>query len=418
MRIGIQAWGSEGDIRPCLALGAALSRAGHDVSAVVTDLGGREYEGYATELGIQIRTVARPSANRHEQLDRLSERLIRLSPFAQGKLITRELFAPAVPEMFQAARELCAEFDLVIGHYYQHPLRTAAEASDVPAVTVTISPNIIVSRSYPPTGVPALGPRWNQIWWHVAYRLVNRAFLPDVNKLRVEAGLPAIHTMREVWHSRLLDLVAVSPALFPAETDWDPRHKVCGFFEWPMSPQDRHLPEAVEEFLCAGDPPVFFGFGSLSPNQPLARRQLLNLFSEAVERLGCRAIFQGLAPGMETTGHILHVGRANHARLFPRCKVIVHHGGAGTTHSAIRAGVPSVIVPHVSDQSAWGAILHRRGVASKPIRRAKLSVRALVERVHRATDSEMRKRSENLAGQMAHENGACKAAAFVNALLK
>ncbi len=98
--------------------------------------------------------------------------------------------------------------------------------------------------------------------------------------------------------------------------------------------------------------------------------------------------------------------------------VIVHHGGAGTTHSAIRAGVPSVIVPHVSDQSAWGAILHQRGVASKPIGRAKLSVRTLVERVHRAMDSEMRKRSEHLAEQMAHANGACTAAAFVIELLK
>lgn len=36
--------------------------------------------------------------------------------------------------------------------------------------------------------------------------------------------------------------------------------------------------------------------------------------------------------------------------VLPRCKVMIHHGGMGTTHSAILHGVPQIVVPHAADQ--------------------------------------------------------------------
>lgn len=36
--------------------------------------------------------------------------------------------------------------------------------------------------------------------------------------------------------------------------------------------------------------------------------------------------------------------------VFPRLKVIIHHGGMGTTHRAVVQGVPQVVVPHAADQ--------------------------------------------------------------------
>jgi len=36
--------------------------------------------------------------------------------------------------------------------------------------------------------------------------------------------------------------------------------------------------------------------------------------------------------------------------VFPRLKVIIHHGGMGTTHAAILHALPQVIVPHAADQ--------------------------------------------------------------------
>ena len=60
VRIGIQTWGSEGDIRPFVALGAALTRRGHLVELLYTEISQRNYEHVAAALGFTARAIASP----------------------------------------------------------------------------------------------------------------------------------------------------------------------------------------------------------------------------------------------------------------------------------------------------------------------------------------------------------------------
>ena len=60
MRVGIQTWGSEGDIRPLIAIGHGLVQRGHDVELVYTDIGDRNYDAVAAALGMTARAVATP----------------------------------------------------------------------------------------------------------------------------------------------------------------------------------------------------------------------------------------------------------------------------------------------------------------------------------------------------------------------
>ncbi|MGD8322295.1 MAG: glycosyltransferase, partial [Gemmatimonadota bacterium] len=285
MRIGIQAWGSEGDIRPFLALGHGLVRAGHRVTVVVTDLGARDYAAYQERLGLRIRTVATPVVPDPAELDDIGRAILRAGhPARQSRIIIERLFDPAVPEMYRAATALCAETDLVVGHFFQTPLRAAAEAAGIPEVSVTLTPSMIPTGAMPPEGVPDLGRRWNRTWWGVAAWVLDRMFLSRINRFRAEAGLPPHTHVLDAWSSRLLDLVAVSPTLCPVPEDWPEQHRVCGFLTLPPDGQLDASPPALEAFLDEGDPPAFITFGSLTPSEEAERFDALRIFTEAVSR--------------------------------------------------------------------------------------------------------------------------------------
>jgi vancomycin aglycone glucosyltransferase len=170
-------------------------------------------------------------------------------------------------------------------------------------------------------------------------------------------------------------LVAAEPALAPVPTDcpYDATAVGCLHVDTPEP-----LPEKLEAFLAGGPPPVFFGFGSMT--DPDAT-ETTGLLLQTIERLGCRAVIQaGWADlGNPLPEPVFRTGPCSHAALFPRCAALVHHGGAGTTTAAARAGVPQLVVAHVADQFYWGRRVHDLGLGPPPLRRLKLDSRTLTE---------------------------------------
>ena len=149
------------------------------------------------------------------------------------------------------------------------------------------------------------------------------------------------------------------------------------------------LPPKLESFLQAGPPPVFLGFGSMVDSDPAGTTRLL---LDAVERVGCRAI---LARGWAGLGEgplpesVYGAGPLPHASLFPRVAAVVHHGGAGTTTTVARSGVPQIIVPHLLDQHYWGHRTHLLGVAPPPLPRVKLTAERLAELISASLENEL-----------------------------
>ena len=112
--------------------------------------------------------------------------------------------------------------------------------------------------------------------------------------------------------------------------------------------------------------------------------------------------------------NVCYIERAPHAQLFPRCSAIVHHGGAGTTQSALLAGRGSIVVPHAADQFYWADLLHTRGVGAKPLRRTKLAAKPLAQRIRAVLDDEgMVPRAGAIAASLRLEDGAARAAELI-----
>ena len=416
MRIGIQTWGSEGDIRPFVALGAALTRRGHDVELLYTEIGERRYEAVADALGFRARAVASPVIDNAEALYEIGLAAINArDQLQQGLLISRRLLEPVVPQIYEAGLELARRSDVLIHHFILHPARAAAEKASVPTITVAFAHMLSESRYIHPSGLPRFGEWGNIIGWKLARLALNKTLLKDVNRFRKRVGLPLFRDlMNEGWPSHRLHLLASSPALLdPRPPDWPEWNQMCGFLSLPAHQHETVAPE-VEAFLASGAPPVFMGFGSLMPLAGSSHLDhVIAVFTDAARASRQRAIIQAEID-RASTDDVLFVKRTPHAHVFPRCAAVVHHAGAGTTHTTLGAGVPSIAIPHVSDQFAWSDELHRLGVAPKPLRRTKLNAGALAGRIHETVGNRrMKAAAESIQQRMKTDDGPHTAAAMI-----
>jgi UDP:flavonoid glycosyltransferase YjiC (YdhE family) len=424
MRIGLQAWGSEGDIAPFSALAAGLARSGHEVTLAVTDNVGRDYSGLAKRFGYKIISVSGAQPTPPEEVEKIWRQVIDIgNPIQQAEMVMSYGFDPVAEPIYEAAKNLCANNDAVIGHFFVYPLGIAAEKVGTPIATLNIVHNCLPSAYICPPGFPSFGAWSYPLAWRIVRHMVNRIFLPRVNALRVREGLiPDSDVMKNTWIAERLNLVAVSPQICRRPPDWEEQNVVCGFLNPPAGLQSDSLPDGLEEFLCSGPPPVYFTFGSmLMPNSYAYISETLAIWREAVERVGCRAIFQvptDKIEGFSSDDKVFMATWVPYSQAFPRCEMIVHHGGAGTTQSTLLAGRPSIIVAHVSDQFFWGQELERLGVASKTLKRKGLKAAHLANGIQNILrNPSMALVASEIGKRMAMEDGVTTAISYFEQLV-
>ncbi|XP_025696315.1 sterol 3-beta-glucosyltransferase UGT80A2 isoform X1 [Arachis hypogaea] len=206
-----------------------------------------------------------------------------------------------------------------------------------------------------------------------------------------------------------------SPHLVPKPKDWGPNIDVVGFcfldlasdYEPPIS-----LLEWLEEGEKEGKKPIYIGFGSLPLEQPDKMTQII---IEALDKTGQRGIINkgwgGLGNLAETKNSVYLLDNCPHDWLFPRCKAVVHHGGAGTTAAGLRAACPTTIVPFFGDQPFWGERVHARGVGPAPIPVDEFTLGRLVDAINYMLKPEVKRNAEELADAMKHEDGVAGAVA-------
>ena len=420
MRVGIQTWGSEGDVRPFIALGAGLRAAGHEVRLGVSSED-RDYEALSRKLGFEVFPVGQNQFPTVEEMDWLLQEVVRHKvPINQFKRLMELAFDPVIPEMTEAARDLCGWADAVVGHFIHYPLAIMAESAGVPHATVTLAHVTMPTRYRNPHGFPKLGTWGNRFGWWVMRKMVNRMMLGDVNRLCVAEGLtPRKDLVKELWISSKLNLIGVSPSICPQQPDWGPETAVCGFFSLPDDSIQWEMPDDLAAFLERGEPPVYFTLGSLTPRQPSEQRALVEIFVEAVKLAGCRAIIQAGDPAEFPQSESIHyLTAAPHARVFPRCSAVVNHGSSGTSQTALEAGVPLVAVPHISEQEFWGEELKRLGVSPGWVHRRRLTAARLAKLLRSVKEDSFRENARRLGQEISREDGVAAAVKLIEQKLR
>lgn len=400
--------GTTGDVRPFVALALRLRAAGHTVRVCSYDL----YRPWFAGHGLDFVTLGAP-VTEHQIRDTARRAAAARSPFRQVEIL-QEFHLQTAAAHYTDCRAATSGFDLAVCHTIHSLGQAAVLDNDLPWIGARFEPSLVPTAYAPPQGMPDLGRRLNPLLWRLVERGMARIDrVLDEQLARIgsqQRGLPMFRAL-----SPLLNLVACSPSIAAVYPDRPATVRFTG--AWTVDEPAAELPEALESFLQAGPPPVVVSFGSMAGGDP---QTLGRILLEAVAGSGRRAVIQRgtaqLAPG-DAGAEILLVDYVPHSALFPRAACVVHHGGAGTTHAACAAGVPSVVVPHVGDQPYWAVRLHDLGVAGAPLPLARLTSRRLAERIDRCLASDtMRRRAGGLAARIRSEHGLATACRLIEAV--
>ncbi|WP_418961434.1 glycosyltransferase [Streptomyces tritici] len=241
--------------------------------------------------------------------------------------------------------------------------RSVAEKLGARYVHASHTPVILPSPHQPPParrGRPLPpGVKDNRALWELDARNANEMFGAALNARRAAAGLPPVAHVRDYAFTGS-PWLATDPVLSPCPpTDLD----VVQTGTW-IRRDERPLAPGLVAFLEAGEPPVYVGFGSTPLREPVA---VARAAVAAARALGRRVVLSrgwaGLDP-VDGDEDCFAVDEVNHQALFARVAAVVHHGSAGTTATAARAGAPQVVVPQGADQPYWAGRVAELGIGA------------------------------------------------------
>ena len=390
MKILLSSIGSRGDVQPLLALGIELRKLGQEVRLCAAPNFKEWIESYGLEcipIGPDLRKLTGGSPK---------DRPV-LPPTEEGR---QQLATQTVRTQFQVIAEAARGCDIAVAAgALQIALRSIAEARNIPYVFAAYCPAILPSLKYPPpkTGGSysfSLTDKENLEIWEKNDEEFNSRFGAVLNEERAKLGLAPVQSVRDHMFTDR-PWLAADPVLAPALPIEGVEVIQTG--AWMISDQGA-LPAEVENFLADGAPPVFLGFGSMQAYEQTGR-----VMVEAARELGLRSILsQGWAglTASDTGKDFLLIGDVDHLKLFPRLTAIIHHGGAGTTTTSARPGIPQVIIPHNYDQYYWAHRVQELGVGVSGPGRDGLSGDALVQGLRECLEPETVRRAQELSGRI------------------
>ncbi|MFH8483935.1 glycosyltransferase [Streptomyces longisporoflavus] len=401
MRVLIVTAGSWGDVAPYTGLGVRLRSAGHEVALATHE----RFEQAVTAHGLGFRAL--PVDPRQELASQGGQGLARASSPPVELARVARMARAFMPRLTRGVTDAVRQgTDVVLSSTVTDPAcAVLGEALRLPSIGVYLQP-VQPTRAFPPimTGSRSFGSHGNRLAAYALWAGTERIFTPSVTALRRELGLPrrrfggmlGMPRGRSVLHG-------FSPRVVPRPADWPAGHEVCGYW-WPQTPTGWQPDARLLDFLAAGPPPVFAGFGSCVTADA---RRLSGLLADAMRRARVRGIIQAGWSGLHAeSDDLITVQEVPHAWLFPRTAAVVHHAGAGTTAAGLRAGVPSVPVPVQLDQHFWAARLHALGVAPRPLRFQRLTAERLASALTEAVRSPaLRARARDVSGVLAREDG-------------
>jgi vancomycin aglycone glucosyltransferase len=388
MQVLLTTIGSRGDVQPIVALALELQALGHRTRLCVAPNFKEWIESYGLEctpIGPDLKQLTggivpgKPVLPSNEQLQQMADQMVR--------------------GQFQVIAEAARGCDLIVAaSALQIATRSIAEAQKTPYVFAAYCPAVLPSSHYPPSKMGgrysySLSEAENQQLWVKDEQEFGR-FSAALNEGRAKLGLgPVTSVQPHMFTDRpwLAADVAIAPAFPRAGME------VIQTGAWVI-PDQTALPDELENFLTDGPPPIYLGFGSMRASDQTSR-----VLIEAARALGLRSILsQGwanLTPG-DAGNDCFSVGDVNYEKLFPRMAAIVHHGGAGTTTAAARAGRTQVIIPHNYDQFYWAHRVHQLQVGVSGPTRDDLTVESLVQALRECLQPEVTTHAQALAGRM------------------
>ncbi|NOX76030.1 MAG: glycosyltransferase family 1 protein [Gammaproteobacteria bacterium] len=409
MKITVITYGTEGDNRPLVALCRGLQNSGHDILF----LGERSIEGLATRSAIpfqalegDMKATVQPGGPLHRLMNEKTHPGVMAKACAN---FATENTKSWMKSLLSAAQD---SDGIIFSGFAGYTALSVAEYLNKPVIGAGLFP-VSPTKEFPSSLIPSVSlPGWLNYYSHkVMMSVLWHLFRRSINEARKEiCNQPARWT---AWSDYPI-VYGISPSLLPQPQDWPDKWKMCG--AWYQADSLWSPSQELVAFINAGEPPIYVGFGSMSG---FDSKRLLNIFSPVLA--GRRVIY---APGWSEYDasllpvESLIVDNIPHDWLFPRVSLVIHHGGAGTSHAAAIAGTPSVVIPFAGDQFFWAHRLTQLGVAPKSSSLMKVNATIFKKMLEAASSQVMIENSRALAQRMKSEDGVGDAVQHVERFIR
>lgn len=412
MKITILTYGSRGDVQPFLALARGLQAHGHEVKLAAP----HRFAGFVGEHRVPFVPLAGDPEEISVRINAAGTNPVRIIASI------RDYVFSIAPQVSRAAFAACEGADLLL-HSFLFTVggHSWAREHAIPDVSVQTFPMFAPTRAFPnpaaaqlPPGIPSYISHWLavQAFWfggNSGYGTARRAN-PDVGYPK---KLYWPFDKSQPIGRRTPLLCAYSPSILPRPDDWPEHAHVTGYFF--LEDENYQPPHELADFLSGGEAPICVSFGSMV-NRGAERisREVLRALASTHRRAIILTGWGGYRPE-QTRGDVLYLDAVPHHWLFPRCSLLVHHGGAGTTAAGFRAGRPQIVIPHTADQPFWGKRVYELGVGPAPISIGQLSARRLASAIDQGDAADVQHRAREFSHWINSEHGVDVAVGLIEA---
>jgi len=421
MKVAITTVGTRGDLQPYIALGLGLKKSGYDVLFVSA----KNEENFVRNFGldfyalyVDIQKII--EGGEVQEMARGSNPFKFIVGHLKSSKSLKALMIKTQDEIWNA----CQSANLIIFHPGMPLGFFMAKEKNKKAILATPFP-VVSTKAYPSIlfySLPKFGKYYNlfthfifdKVFWALAKSPI-KTFLSKTTKSKINF---AVSPLKQQINSGQLVLNGYSELFFSHQNEWPNNINTTG--SWIIENEPNFLPSSeLENFINNGETPIYIGFGSMKDFDSF--NKTLDIIIDALNITKQKAIvglgwttnnFKGQLPD-----NIYLVGSIPHTWLFPKMKMVIHHGGAGTTAAGLRAGKPTIIIPHNADQPAWGQRVFELGVGSKPIKKSKLTAGKLANAILYSLQPNIMANAARIGQQLEKENGVQKATQIIDTLI-
>lgn len=422
MKIAITTVGTRGDLQPYIALGLGFKNAGHEVLLVSSKNEEAFVKNYGLDffsLNVDIQKLM--DGDEVQEMSKGNNPIKFILSHLKASKKLKALMIATQAEIWTA----CQSADVIIYHpgmplgffIAQEKKKISVLANPFPVIATKEYPAILFYTS------PRFGETFNQITHKIFEKLfwsLSKSAVVDFWRNSVKTKMNfTVSPIRQQIESGMPILNGYSNLFFNQSADWPKNIHTTG--NWFIDKEPNFIPpKELTTFIENGEKPIYIGFGSMKDLSSF--NMTLNILKEALNATQQRAVvglgWSKLSYNEDIPDNIILVESIPHTWLFPKMKMVVHHGGAGTTATGLRAGKPTIIIPHNADQPAWGQRVYELGLGSKPIKKTKLTADKLASAILYALKPEIISNAEIFGQKLRKENGVESAVSVIDDYLK
>ena len=396
-KIALTTIGSRGDIQPYISLGIEMQKNGHHVIILT--------HPWAKQI-INFYGLEHISVGDDIDIDYSARQ------FVENSSNNLKGFKFALNFIFDNLRKChndflsaLQDFDLIIGHGIVG--QAEADILGKPFITISIAPMGLQKEYWKSNNII------REFSLYTSDKLMGAIFGGPYKCFREDVKAPPLSRVKKFPY---LAIVPIPEFLQKPNANWKVQTEITGFL-FADTPVEYTPPKDLIKFLSNGERPVLVTFGSMFHN-PDQTKQLYLVICDAIGKAGSKAvlIMPDLHEEKNAIPENIYVAKQiPYSWLLAQVDLVVHHFGFGTTAEVLKAGLPSIPVPHIFDQKIRASKIHKSGYAHKPLDVIKINGNILADAITRVkNDPEIKERCADAGIHISRENGNSKAAELIN----